>query len=233
MWSSQLWKNQQKDREVVWFTDMFYNKLSKVFFDKSPLTSWIFVEASGTAGSEVMVPVGWYRPILNTPLRSLSLFSFSFSRAFRSFQRSSCFSLSSTAFAVEEQAWEAWHKSARARAVHFFKLWIHTFSRFFIVFRLLLYGWHIGHCNRGIQGGHFQLWEFIQLPPGVHSTFSILLLGMRPSPRHFYPKHRHTGVPLSQVSKSWLHNQVSGFFKKGNIMFWKVLQIACNGYYRH
>lgn len=119
------------------------------------------------------------------------------------------------------------------QSIFFLKLWSHTFSRFFIVFRLLLYGWHIGHCNRGIQGGHFQLWEFIQLPPGVHSTFSILLLGMRPSPRHFYPKHRHTGVPLPQVRKSWLHNQVSGFFKKGNIMFWKVLQIACNGYYRH
>lgn len=39
-------------------------------------------------------------PVLKTPLRSFSRFSFSFSRALRSFHRSSCFSLSSTAPAV-------------------------------------------------------------------------------------------------------------------------------------
>lgn len=41
-------------------------------------------------------------PVLKTPLRSFSRFSFSFSRALRSFHRSSCFSLSSTAPAVEK-----------------------------------------------------------------------------------------------------------------------------------
>lgn len=76
-----------------WIKGIVYKHL-----DQSSLTSLAFLGRAGTTGKETIF-FGWYRPVLNTHFCSLSRFSFS--RALRSFQRSSCFSLSSTAKSVE------------------------------------------------------------------------------------------------------------------------------------
>lgn len=200
-----------------------------MFFDKSLLTSWIFAEASGTAGSEVMVPVGWYRPILNTPLRSLSLFSFSFSRAFRSFQRLSCFSLSSTAFAVEEQASANQLKLEQSIFLNCESIPLAGFSLFFIF-----------SCMVDILATAIEAFrEDISSSGSLSSCLRVFTVRSRFSfwewdlLRDIFTLSIDT---LVSRCRRWANrDSIIRYldFSRRETMFWKVLQIACNGYYRH
>lgn len=92
-------------------------------------------------------------PVLKTPLRSFSRLSFSFSRALRSFHRSSCFSLSSTASTVKKQnknsqrqiSWEEWKEKWHIIRVFYIHNYFDGLN--FISFGMrsyvlqLLYGW--------------------------------------------------------------------------------------------